>query len=108
MRADPLTTVRRESPGVGLPKLAGSDSQCSSHHRTSSFERVVGTPNRFRQRKSVIVPSVALCPTMRFGDLARDVERRGMVLFFSKRSCVVLGVGAGRFLCRRSTYTARV
>ena len=25
LRADPLTTVRRESPRIGLPKLAGSD-----------------------------------------------------------------------------------
>jgi len=107
MRADPLTTVRRESPRVGLPKLAGSDSQCSSHHRTSSFERIVGTPNRFRQCTSVIVPSVALCPTMRFGDLARDVQTSGMVLFSPARSCVLLGQRSGRFLGRRFSYGAR-
>src|SRR5882672_12399293 len=106
MRADPLTTVRRESPRVGLPKLAGSDSQCSSHHRTSSFERIVGTPNRFRQRTSVIVPSVALCPTMRFGDLARDVETSGMVLFYTAGRCGVLGQGSGRFLGRRVSFGA--
>jgi len=105
MRADPLTAVRRESPRVGLPKLAGSDSQCSSHHRTSSFERVVGTPNRFRLR--VIVPSVALRPTMRFGDLARDVGTSGMALLSPARSCVFLGQRPGRFLGRRFSYGAR-